>query len=281
MPRIYSFDDFIEHLYGKDDSIFTCVTGPKGSGKTEFNLLQLERIHDLGLGARYGSNMPTPEDKDPPAIKPPFKMDFIEDFESLENTCRMLNPPGTRRIKKYFFFLSELGKFVPRDQAWKKDNIEFIQKLQTVRKYGLSMLSDAIDRVDARVLSPSFFHGEFKKPYSENPKFARYKDYRTGREFTFKDIPKCEMSFDTYYSANFYMKAQNDGSIIPLNRDHEIAFKYLDNDYSWKKAGIDTQTGKRAVIAVLKFHRELIKREPIQEPVKENVTSEPPTEYYS
>jgi hypothetical protein len=249
MPRIYDFNDFIKHLYGQKNSVFTCVTGPNGSGKTEFNLLQLERIHELGLGVRYGSNMPIPEH-----LKPDFEMDFIEDFETLEKICQMLNPPNTRTIKKYFFFLSELGKFVPKDEAWKKDNIKFIQKLQTPRKIGLNMLTDAIDRVDGRVLSPMFFNGEFKKPYSDNPKYAKYKDYRSGRTFTFKDIPKCKMWFDTYYSANFYIDKQTDeNKIVILNPEHELIREYLKTE-SWRKAGIETKKGKRAVLAVLKYH---------------------------
>lgn len=260
-------------LYGKDDSIFTCVLGPKGSGKTEFNLLQLERIYDLGIGFRYGSNMPIPE-----ALQPNFEMDFIEDFETLEKTCRMLNPdPMKRGLKKYFFFLSELGKFAPRDQAWKKENIEFIQKLQTVRKYGLSMLTDAIDRVDARVLSPRFFHGEFEKPFSENPKFAKWKDYRTGRQFTFKDIPKCKMWFDTYYSANFYLEPQGESGAILLDPRAQIVQRYLENGCSWKKAGIETKTGKRAMVWVANAYLKLAGHHN-HEPQENNIISEPSTE---
>ena len=105
MPRIYDFDDFVKSVYGKDGSIFTSVKGPNGSGKTEFNLYLMERIHALGLGVRYGSNMPIPE-----ALKPDFEMDFIEDLETLEQTCRILNPPPVKKMKKYIFFLSELGK---------------------------------------------------------------------------------------------------------------------------------------------------------------------------
>jgi hypothetical protein len=250
MPRIYDFNDFIKHLYGTPNSVFTCVTGPNGSGKTEFNLLQLERIHDLGLGVRYGSNMPTPEH-----LKPNFEMDFIEDFETLEKICQMLNPPNTRTIKKYFFFLSELGKFVPKDEAWKKDNIKFIQKLQTPRKIGLNMLTDGIDRIDGRVLNPMFFNGEFKKPYSDNPKYAKYKDYRSGRTFTFKDIPKCEMWFDTYYPANFYIDKQKDVDIPFLNADHELVKKYREAG-TCKKAGIHPQELKRARDNIIDYHFE-------------------------
>lgn len=273
MPKVYGFNDFIKMLYGKEGSVFTCVLGPNGSGKTEFNLLQLERIHDLGLGVRYGSNMPIPE-----ALQPSFEMDFIEDFETLEKTCKMLNPNPTKRgMKKYFFFLSELGKFVPRDQAWKKENIEFISKLQTVRKYGLSMITDAIDRVDGRVLSPRFFNGEFEKPFSENPRFATWKDYRTGRTFTFKDIPKCKMWFDTYYSANFYIEPQGQAGTIRLDPNAQIVQDYLDNDCSWKKAGIETKKGKRAIVDIAaRYLKEY--RQHNQEPTEETTISEPSTE---
>ena len=40
---------------------------------------------------------------------------------------------------------------------------------------------------------------------------------------------------------------------VPLNPEHEIVRKYLETE-SWKKAGIHPQTGKVAVLKVLKFH---------------------------
>ena len=250
MPRVYTFDDFIKHLYDKEGSVFTCVVGPNGSGKTMFNLLQLERIQRLGIGARFGSNMPIPS-----ALQPPFEMDFIEDFETLEATCRMLNPNPTKQgMKKYFFFLSELGKFVPRDQAWRKENIKFIEKLQTVRKYGLCLLSDGIDRIDARVLNPLFFNGYFNKPFSENPRYATWKDYRSGKTMIFKDIPKCEMWFDTYYTANFYIEPQNpEIKNIPLNAEHELVKKLLEAG-SIKGTGEHHEKVKRARDKVLAYH---------------------------
>lgn len=248
VPRIYEFNDFIKATYERENSVFTCVEGPNGSGKTEFNLLMLERIHDLGIGVRYGSNMPIPA-----ALRPDFEMDFIEDFETLEATCRMLNPdPEQKGMKKYIFFLSELGKFIPRDEAWK--NTPFIQKLQTVRKYGLNLLSDAIDRVDGRVLAPSFFSGRFYKPFPDNPRYAEYEDFRNGRKMKFTDIPRCKTWFNTYYSANFYMTPQvPENAIVPMNHEHEIVKKYMETG-SWKAAGIHPQEGKRAQQAVNEYH---------------------------
>ena len=269
MPRIYTFNSFIKRIYGKNESVFTCVVGKNETGKTDFNLLQMERIHELGLGHKFGSNLPS--------LKSDFEIDFIEDFETLEKTCRMLNPnPKKYGLKKYIFFGSEIGKWAPRDQAHK--NVHLIEKLQTVRKYGLSMLTDAIDRVDARVLSPRFFAGLFEKPLKNNKKFAIYEDWGNGQIFQFRDIPKTQIDFDTYETANFYMTPQVPENIrIPLNPEHEIVKKYLKSGKSWRKAGIHRQEGKRAISKVLEYHMEHCLHD-IQEPVETKAVSEPVAE---
>ena len=258
MPRVYSFNGFIKRIYGRSDSVFTCVLGQNETGKTDFNLLQMERIHDLGIGHRFGSNMKS--------VKADFEIDFIEDFETLEKTCRMLNPnPKKHGLKRYIFFGSEIGKWAARDKAWL--NTDLIGELQTVRKYGLSMLTDAIDRVDARVLSPRFFVGEFEKPFKANKKFATWTNYSSGRTFQFKDIPKTRIEYDTYETANFYMTPQvPEDAVVPLNEEHKMIAKYLKSS-SWKKLGIDTQTGNRAVRKVLNFHMDQCLHG-LQEPVK-------------
>lgn len=246
MARIYTFNAFLKHVYGRSESVFTCVLGKNETGKTDFNLLQLERMNELGIAKHFGTNMRS--------VEAEFEIQFIDNFKTLEQTCRMLNPnPKKHGLKKFFYFGSEIGKWAPRDQAWK--NTKLIEKLQTVRKYGLCMLTDAIDRVDARVLSPRFFAGEFVKPFQNNKRFATYRDYATGRSFQFRDIPKTQIDYDTYETANFYMEPQGEeGAEIHLNYEHEIAFKYLDLG-SWKAVGISTQEGKRCLQKVLRYHR--------------------------
>ena len=269
MSSDHSFNSFIKRIYGKRESIFTCCVGENETGKTDFNLLQMERIHDLGIGYRFGSNMKS--------IKADFEIDFIEDFETLEKTCRMLNPnPKKYGLKKYFFFGSEIGKWAPRDQAWR--NTEFIERLQTVRKYGLSMLTDAIDRVDARVLNKRFFAGLFEKPFKNNPKFATYEDWTTGQKTTFKNIPKTKIEYDTYETANFYMAPQvPEDAIIPLNESHKIVKEYRETG-SWKKAGVTTQQGKRELFKVLDYHYthclSTIHEEPSDKAVVESASTE-------
>lgn len=241
-----SLDDLIKRIYHRrNESVWTLTVGKKQSGKTNWNLDQMDRIHELGLGEGFGSNIP---------LEAPFDIDFIDDFETLEQTCRMLNPdPKRHGLKRYFFFGSEMGKWLPKDQSWR--NIKFIEKLQLVRKYGLCWLGDGIDRIDERVFNEHHFNGYFVKPSVANPTIARYIDWTHRDVLDVLNIPKTRIEFDTYYSANFYMEPQlKDGAVIPLNPEHEIVFKYLDLG-SWKKVGVDTQTGKRAVQKVLRFHR--------------------------
>lgn len=241
-------------------SVWTAVLGPNQSGKTDFNLLQMEMIHDLGLGVAFGSNMP---------LKADFEIDFIEDFQTLKNRCKMLNPdPERYGIKRYFFFGSEMGKWLPRDQPW--ENVKFITELQLVRKYGLNFLGDGIARIDSRVLNEKHFHGYFEKVNKARPQIAVYYDWINRRKVMLKGIPRTTIKFDTWYSANFFMNPQvPDDAVVPLNPEHQIVRKYLEHG-SWKNADIHPQEGKRAVEKVLRFHmKECLHtiQEPVDEPV--------------
>lgn len=204
----------------------------------------MERLHALDLMAGFGSNM---------EMEAPFEVDFIDDFPTLKRRCQMLNPdPKGKGIKRYFYFGSEMGKWLPKDQAWR--NVNFIEELQTIRKYGLSFAGDAIDRVDSRVLNETHFDGCFRKYNVKDPTVGYYDNWQTGQRIFLKNIPRTKIGFDTWYSANFYMETQlADNAVIPLNPEHELVKKYMDSG-SWKKVGVSTQEGKRAVLKVLKLH---------------------------
>lgn len=245
IPKIQTLDQFIKKTYSRRyQSVFTCTVGQNQSGKTDWCLYQMERIHALGLGDAFGANMPLEAD---------FEIDFIEDFQTLEKRCRMLNPdPFKQGIKRYFFFASEMGKWAPQDQPWL--NVKFIEELQLVRKYGLSMIADGIDRIDKRILNESHFHGKFTKLSKDHPDKAMYEDWFNGRKVKLFEIPQTKIKFDTWYSARFFMEPQDaDTANIPLNPQHEIVRKYLECG-SWKKADIHPQEGKRALMAVLDYH---------------------------
>ena len=145
MTNNRTLKDLIKKIYTrKKQSVWTVTLGKKQSGKTNFNLKQMELLHELGLAEGFGTNLKS--------LEASFEVDFIEDFQSLKARCQMLNPdPEKHGIKRYFFFGSEMGKWLPRDQPWR--NVKFIEELQLVRKIGLNWLGDGINRIDSRVLS--------------------------------------------------------------------------------------------------------------------------------
>ncbi len=268
MARILTLDDLIKRIYNKKfQSVWTCTLGANQSGKTDWNLFQMERLHALGLGDGFGSNMPD--------LKADFEIDFIEDFETLKRRCQMLNPdPERYGIKRYFFLGSEMGDWAPKDQPWL--NVKFIKELQQVRKYGLSFLGDAIDRVDSRILNEKHFHGYFEKVNKARPQFAIYRDWFNRKKVKIYDIPRTSIGFNTWYSASFHMEPQTPNDLnLPLNAEHEIVWKYLDNGETWKDTGVHRQEGKRALGEVLRYHRTRCLREiAIEKDVPEPIESE-------
>lgn len=247
MPLKMTHEDFFKRTYNrKFQSVWTATLGANQSGKTDFNLYQMEKLHALGLGDGFGSNIPD--------LKAPFDIDFIEDFETLKKTCQMLNPDPERfGIKRYFFLGDEMGDWAPKDQPWL--NVKFIKELQQVRKYGLCFLGCAISRVDSRILNEKHFHGYFEKVNKANPTIAIYRDwFRGGKPAKIYDIPRTNIGFNTWYSASFHMQPQiPEDAIIPMNDKHQLVKKYLKTK-SWKKLGVHPQEGKNAVLDVLNFH---------------------------
>jgi hypothetical protein len=242
-----SLDDLFKQIYNrKYQSVWTVCLGVNQSGKTDFNLYQLERLHSLGLGDAFGSNIK--------GLKADFEIDFIEDFETLRKRCEMLNPdPEGYGIKRYFYLADEMGDWAPKDQPWL--NVQFIKELQQVRKYGLCLLGSGIDRIDSRVLNEKHFHGCFEKISKGRPDLAVYYDWTNHRRAKMSKIPRTRIVFNTWYSASFFMHPRLSGlTTVPLDLDHQMIRKYLDCGRSWDKTEYRRMKGKRAVDKVLEFH---------------------------
>ena len=247
MTNNRTLKDLMKKIYTKKkQSVWTVTLGKKQSGKTNFNLKQMELLHELGLADGFGSNL---------HIKnAPFDIDFIEDFQTLKARCQMLNPnPEKHGIKRYFFFGSEMGKWLPKDQPWR--NVKFIEELQLVRKVGLNWLGDGINRIDSRVVNETHFDGVFRKVSIIRPDIATYHSFSSRQPITIHGIKQTKLGYNTWESCNFYMEPQNPGDAdIPLNPDHLIVKKYLESGCSIAKTGLHSQEVKRARDRVLEYH---------------------------
>jgi hypothetical protein len=229
----------------KKQSVWVVTTGRKQTGKTNFTLRLMEILHEENLAHGFGSNVES--------LKAPFDVDFINDYQTLKQKCQMLNPdPERHGIKRYFYFGSEMGKFLPRDQPHR--NVKFIEELQLVRKIGLNWLGDGINRIDRRVINATHFDGEFVKVSISRPDLALYRNYQTQQQITIEGIRPTSLKYNTWESCNFYMEPQTDDTDIPLNQDHLIVKKYLDAGCSIAKTGLHSQEVKRARDRVLRYY---------------------------
>ena len=238
--------DLMKKIYTKKkQSVWTVTLGKKQSGKTNFNLKQMELLYELGLAEGFGTNLQS--------LKAPFDIDFIEDFQTLKARCQMLNPdPEKHGIKRYFFFGSEMGKWLPRDQPWR--NVKFIEELQLVRKVGLNWLGDGINRIDSRVVNETHFDGLFTKVSITRPDIATYHNFANRQTITIHDIKRTKLNYNTWESCNFYMEPQTEGADIPLNADHLIVKQYLESGCSIAKTGLHANEVKRARDRVLQYY---------------------------
>ena len=266
-----TISDFMRRVFNsKYQSIWVACLGKNQSGKTDFMLYTMQRLHDLGLGDGFGSNI---ANLDTSELETPFEIDFIEDYQTLKKRCQMLNPnPKNRGIKRYFYLGDEMGDWAPKDMPWL--NVKFIKEMQQVRKYGLCFLACAIDRVDERILNEKHFHGYFVKSKA-NPKSAFYYDWMRGDRTRFVNIPRTKIEFDTFYSASFFMEPQVPAEFrVPLNQEHEMIQTYRQNGHSWDKTEYSRTQGKRAIDKVIDFHFATCLNS-IQEPSLDNEVTEP------
>jgi hypothetical protein len=243
----FSLEALIKKIYSrKKQSVWTITKGKKQSGKTNFILRQMEILHELGLADGFGSNIKT--------LEAPFKVDFIDNFQTLQERCQMLNPnPEKHGIKRFFYLCSEMGKAFPQDQPWL--NVKFIADLQLVRKIGLNWLGDGINRIDERIVNEIHFDGEFTKVSITRPDIATYKNLSNKRTVTIYGIKPTTLKYNTWESCNFYMEPHIENTEeIPLNSDHLIVKKYLECDCSIAKTGLHANAVKRARDNVLKYY---------------------------
>lgn len=245
MTSDYTLRGLVKKIFSKKkQSVWVVTTGRKQTGKTNLTLRLMELLEEEKLADGFGSNLES--------LKAPFDFDFIEDFKTLKKRCQMLNPdPEKRGIKRYMFFGSEMGKWLPRDQPHR--NVKFIEELQLVRKIGLNWLGDGIDRIDGRVINATHFDGEFKKLSITRPDIAIYKNYQTGLEIPIYGIKPTTLKYNTWESCNFYMEPQTEENNIPLNPDHQIVKRLIEAG-SIKATGLHPQEVKRARDRVLEYH---------------------------
>ena len=182
----------IKYLFTRQTSNYLLSIGRRETGKTDMNLLIFETLYYLGY-RNFATNIKI--------YSSYFPIEHISNAEDLEEWAE--NVKGFK-----FYILDEYGKAFKRRSPMAKINLEIIEKLQTLRKYKLSLLTITIAEkfIDAAGLGADVLDGVFFKPQFKNPKIAIYFDNIEDLRFELNDIPRTRIRFDTWDIAPFKLK---------------------------------------------------------------------------
>lgn len=206
-------DDIFNHVFKRQESTVLITFGRRQSGKTDFNLLIAEMLHDLELVEEFATNIKIYDS--------PFEIKKITCLPELEDW-------GKSNARRKLFILDEAGRAFKRRTPMSKINVEMIDKLQIVRKYKMSILQIATAEkfVDSAGLDPSVLDGYIVKPYFNNPTVAMYTDLLEDWQKKLVEIPSTRIKFDTWDTAPFTLnRTIEKGSF--QNKDMEIAYEWL------------------------------------------------------
>ena len=242
--RITNLTQLVKHMF-KDDSHFSIIKGKNKSGKTTLgiNFMEIVKEHpELGFTG-FGSNVQGVKNC-------PFEMDFITDIETLKD--RLQDNEG-----KYLFLFDEMGKSMGKRRFMAKLNTEFLNQLQVIRKYKLSLIGCAIgDSVDREVLKPYYLNSYIDKGSRYTKARMTYYDVDIEAVRSFTNLKRCKSSFLQYSVAVFYTRRQ-------LQRE-DFSDKKRERLFLWATGTHMKDLG----LSRTEFHREL--KVFIQEKLKES-----------
>jgi len=155
-----------------------------------------------------------------------FPIEPIDNLEDLKYWSETL------RGKK-LFILDEVGKSFPRRTPMAKLSVEMIKKLQTIRKYKLSLIFDTIDPsyTDSAFMGAALLDGVFTKPGYTVSKNVLYDDLLEDFHLEYYGIPRTSVKFDTWDSADFTLRKKPTKTLLK----DEIAKKFWEYVYENKK----------------------------------------------
>lgn len=132
----------------------------------------------------------------------PFPIQHIDNLEDLEEWAASLQG-------RKLFILDEAGKTLRRRTPMSRLNVQWIDNLQILRKYKLSliMVVPAERYIDSTTLGSDVLDAVVLKPNFKNPKIAYYEDKLEGYSAKLFGIPRTVVKFDTWDVAVFKKSA--------------------------------------------------------------------------
>lgn len=191
LRQIGTLSQLVHHMF-RDDSHYTIIMGKNKSGKTTtaFNLMERAYKDERLRFKWFGSNVKGIRDC-------PFPSDYVTDMETLEETIDYVDG-------KCLFFFDEMGKSLGKRKFMARLNVEFLEKLQVIRKFKLSLIGCAIgDSVDREILKPYYLNSWIDKGSRYTKDKMTYYDIDLEAIRKFEGLKPCQTRFSEYSVATF------------------------------------------------------------------------------
>lgn len=241
-------DDLVIKLFNHGISVCLVIFGRRETGKTDFSLLIAEVLKKHGILRYFASNIKIDSS--------PFLIEHITNLQDLESWASRVESTG--ELSKKLFILDEAGKSLRRRTPMAKLNIELLDKLQTLRKYKLSliMIAPADKYIDSASMGSDVLDAIIVKPEFKNPKVALWHDILDDQELWLEEIPKTNVKFDTWDIAPFVLRAT---SIRPVFKDRELGLLWdFGHGKTVKELGVHPMEMNRIV---RRFVKEALERD--------------------
>lgn len=230
----YEPKDVILHLFRSRLSSCLLIMGRRDTGKTDMSLLIAETVYDNGILDHIATNIKI--------YGSPFEITQINYLDDLQTWCK-----ETRGKKLYI--LDEAGKSVRRRTPMSKINIQFLDQLQILRKYKLSLIliAPSDKYLDSVTLGSDVLDAQIVKPYYNNRKVALYEDLLENYKIWFSSIPATSINFDTW-------------DIAPFGKSNpEVKFKFKEGEKQLIWEWVNGKTYRELGVHNMKINRLLKK----------------------
>lgn len=186
----YKPKEILSNLFHSRPSTCLLIMGRRDTGKTDMSLLIAETIYNKGILDHIATNIKIHNAS--------FEIEPINYLDDLQAWCKEVKG-------KKLYILDEAGKSVRRRTPMSKLNIQFIDNLQILRKYKLSLILIAPNEryLDSVTLGSDVLDAQIIKPYYKNRKVALYEDLLENYKIWFSNIPATSINFDTWDIAPF------------------------------------------------------------------------------
>lgn len=205
-------DDLVIKLFNHGTSIAVMIFGRRETGKTDMSLTIAETLNKHGILKYFASNIKI--------HSTPFHIEHITTLQDLESWASRVESTG--ELSKKLYVLDEAGKSLRRRTPMAKLNIELLDKLQTLRKYKLSLIMIAPHEkyIDSASMGSDVLDAIIVKPEFKNPKVALWHDILDEKEIWLEGIPRTSIHFDTWDVAPFVLRST---TVKPVFKDKELS----------------------------------------------------------